>query len=405
MKTSTLKFPEQIEIVKHAVHSSHCFERKLPMASKLIVLSITATLLFGAGCSKNRGWLSRNDYSEMQDPFMEPDSAVAKSSGKTSADSGRAALDDSEPAMAEGRARISGPKPIRQTAATNSTTENGRPVSPASYPDEIANDAMAATGAGTAKANGVKSYTGPALSDFLQKKKAAARDAATSVEELPARTVSSAKAAARETMNPAATKAALPTMNPEAESFHNFLSDTKADVANTSRKVKQQGTDTQNEAQDFLSTAEQMKNEWSTSANSARASISAAPTAAREKAETVFDQARQATREMADSMLTPEFDDAGSDVAEPLISRPKTAAGGSTLSRAKAPAQNNFSADENPFADSFEEFHSSGSGVTSASTSQKPTTKPGAKFKSSKSSIDNDFQMDTGWKPANMTRP
>jgi len=194
-------------------------------------------------------------------------------------------------------------------------------------------------------------------------------------------------------------------MNPEAESFHNFLSDTKADVANTSQKVRQQGTDTKNEAQDFLSTAEQMKNEWSTSANSARASISAAPTAAREKAETVFDQARQATREMADSMLTPEFDDAGGDVAEPLIQRPKTAAGGSTLSRAKTPAQNNFSADENPFADSFEEFHSSGSGVTSASTSQKPTTKPGAKSKSSKSSIDDDFQMDTGWKPANMTRP
>ena len=46
----------------------------------------------------------------------------------------------------------------------------------------------------------------------------------------------SATAAGREAMNPAATKAALPTMNPEAESFHNFLSDTKADVASTSQK-------------------------------------------------------------------------------------------------------------------------------------------------------------------------
>jgi hypothetical protein len=376
------------------------------MASKLIILSVTATLLFGAGCSKNRGWLSRNDYSEMQDPFMEPDSAVAKSSGKKSNASGRAALDDSEPAMAEGRARVpGGPKPIRQTGAATSPGENGRQVSPASYPDDIADDAQTAAGTGVSRADGVKSYSGPALSDFLQKKKALAQEAATSVEELPSRTVSSATAAARNAMNPAATKAALPEMNPEAESFHNFLSDTKADVSNTSQKVQQQGTDARNEADDFLSAAEQMKNEWSNSANAAGATIKEAPAALKEKSETVFEQARQATREMADSMVTPEFDDGGGDVAEPLIPRQKTTTGGSTLSRAKAPAENNFSADENPFADSFEEFHSSGSGIGSESDSQKPATKPATKSTSSKRSIDADFQMDTGWKPANMTRP
>lgn len=376
------------------------------MASKLIVLSVTATLLFGAGCSKNRGWLSRNDYSEMQDPFMEPDSAVAKSPGKKSDASGRAALDDSEPAMAEGRARVpGGPKPIRQTAAATSSGENGRRVSPASYPDDVADDAQTAAGMGAARADGVKSYSGPALSDFLQKKKALAQEAATSVEELPSRTVSSATAAARDAMNPAATKAALPEMNPEAESFHNFLSDTKADVTSTSQKVQQQGTDARNDADDFLSAAEQMKNEWSNSANAAGATIKEAPAAAKEKSETVFEQARQATREMADSMVTPEFDDVGGDVAEPLIPRPKTATGGSTLSRAKAPAENSFSADENPFADSFEEFHSSGSGIGSDSDSQKSASKPAAKSTVSKRSIDAEFQMDTGWKPANMTRP
>ena len=230
------------------------------MASKLMVLSVTATLLFGAGCSKNRGWLSRNDLPEMQDPFMEPDSAVAKSSGRKSDASGRAALDDSEPAMAEGRARVSGPKPIRQTAATTSPDENGRRVAPASYPDEVVDDALTAADTAAAGAAGVKSYSGPALSDFLQKKKASAREAATSVQELPSRTVSSATAAARNPMNPAATKAALPDMNPEAESFNKFLSDTKADVAGTSQKVKQQGTNARNDADYFLSAAEQMKN-------------------------------------------------------------------------------------------------------------------------------------------------
>ena len=376
------------------------------MASRIIVLSVTAALLFGAGCSKNRGWLSRNDYSEMQDPFMDTESALAKSTGKKSSAAGRASLDDAEPAVAEGRAKLSGPKPIRQTAASNSMTESGRRVLPASYPEDAAGDAMADAGEGDEKTSGVKSYSGPALSDFLQKKKAAAREAATEVEGLPSRTVSNATAAARETMNPAATKAALPTMNPEAESFHNFLADTSEDVTHTSQTVKHQATDARADANDFMSAAAKMKSEWSNSANTARATIDETPAAAKNKATAVFEQARQATREMADSALAPEFDDSGNDSAEPLIRQSKSAAKSNVLSKAKAPAVNNFTADENPFADEFEKFHSSGSGTSNSGTSQKPsTTSASAKSKSSKVSLDDEFQMDTGWKPSNLTHP
>ena len=102
------------------------------MTSKSLILSVTALMLFGAGCSKNRGWLSRNDYSEMQDPFMEPGSAVADSSDRTSKAAGRASLDDSDPSLTEGRARVAepglasagmaGPKPIRRVPLSSTAT-------------------------------------------------------------------------------------------------------------------------------------------------------------------------------------------------------------------------------------------------------------------------------------------
>ena len=121
------------------------------MASKFIILSVTAAVFCGAGCSKNRGWLSRNDYAEMQDPFMEPDSAVAKSSVGKSKASGRASLDNFDPSLAEGQGHTSepskistgttGPKPIRQAVASHGVTENGRRVAAATYPEDVVEDA------------------------------------------------------------------------------------------------------------------------------------------------------------------------------------------------------------------------------------------------------------------------
>ena len=365
------------------------------MACKFIVLTVTASLLFGVGCSKNRGWLSRNDYSEMQDPFMEPDSAAAKSSERTSKSAGRASLDSSAPALADGRARVperamtsdgmAGPKPIRQAGASNDITKNGRRVSPATYPEDDAEGTPGADGARTQKTAGVKSYSGPALSDFLQKRKTAAQNSP----------------------NSAATRAALPTISREAESFSNFLTNKSKSVANTTQKATQQVQGTSGDVNNFASWAEQQKAEWSNSANTARSTVSNAPAETKAKAASVFEQARQASQEMADSILAPEFDDAGSEAATSLIKRPSSDpdSAATVLSKAKAPAASHLTADENPFSDSFEESHDSGS-TASAGTSQKPAaSSASARSHSTTSSLDESFRMDTGWKPAHMTRP
>ena len=387
------------------------------MASKFIILSVTASLLFGAGCSKNRGWLSRNDYSEMQDPFMEPDSAVAKSGDPASKASGRASLHDSDPSLAEGRARVpgpgmastgeAGPKPIRQTGASTDMTENGRRVSAATYPEDFADGTLGARETKTRETAGVTSYSGPALSDFLQKKNAAAREAATAAEDLPARTVSSAGATAKGSLNPAATRAALPAISPEAESFSNFLTDKSDSVVNTAHTANQQVQEAAVDANDFVSWAEQQKAANLSSANAARSAVSNAPAQAKETAASAFQQARLASREIADSILAPDFDDAGGDAAVPLINRPVSPSVAPALSKAKAPTAGDLTTDENPFADSFEEFHSSGS-TASESSSQKPaatSASASARSNSTPGSLDEDFRMDTGWKPAHMTRP
>ena len=363
------------------------------MASKLIVLSITATLLIGTGCSKNRGWLSRNDYKEMHDPFMEPSDGVAKSSDRTSGSEGRASFDDSGPSIADREDRrtppgVAGPKPIRPTGASGDTIANGRRVSPATYPTEPG------SGEVDSEQEAVKSYSGPALSDFLQKRQTAMSEAATEAEQLPARNAASP----RSNLNPAATHAALPQLSPEAENFSSFLTNKSDAVAKKSERANQTVQNAAADVNDFSSWAEQQKAEWSSSAESASATVSGAPTQARAKAQSVFLQAKTASQEMADSM-TPDFDGSDDETATPLLQQNFTPpeSSGSVLSRAKAPAANDFDPDSN----SFEEFHSSES---TAATSQKPAA-PTGRSGNSRSSLDDGFRMDTGWKPAHLTRP
>lgn len=389
------------------------------MTNKVIILSVTALMFCGTGCSKNRGWLSRNDYSEMQDPFMEPASAVAKSSDRTSKAAGRASLDTSDPSVTEGQAHMSesgvasaemaGPKPIRRAGASSDMTENGRRISAATYPEDVAADEPTENGTNIQRTAGVKSYSGPALSDFLQQRKAAARDAAnqvaTEVDQLPTRTLSSANVAAENSLNSAAARAALPATSPEAESFSNFLTEKSEDVAATTQIANQHVEETGTDANDFVSWAEQQKTANLTAANAARSAVANVPAKSKENAASAFQQARQASREIADSMLSPEFDDAGGEGAVALIQPQGTASVAPALSRAKAPTSNDVTIDANPFADSFDEFHSSDS-TASANTSQKPpATSATTRSSSTAGSLDDSFRMDTGWKPAHITRP
>ncbi len=388
------------------------------MTGRFIVVSMAASLLFAAGCSKNRGWLSRNDYSEMQqDPFMAPDDAAAKSNSVASKAAGRASLDDTESSVAVGRSRVPGsvraseelpgPMPIRQAGASNVMTEDERRTSQATYPEDVVSRRSGSDTAAAPRKDGVTSYSGPALSDFLQKRNAAAHDSAGSTaseaNQTLTRTVSSPNAALRESLNPAATHAALPTISPEAESFSNFLSEKTHNTANDVRKASVNAQEAGADVNNFADWAEQQKSEWS---NSAHAAVEAAPSQARERVSSVFEQARQAKQEMVDAALVaPEFDDARANTATPLITRPGSADAAPELSKAKPPSAYRSAEDANPFADSFGEFRSSNSTADAGISKSSAVSSSPEISESAGSSLDDSFRMDTGWKPAQMIRP
>ena len=386
------------------------------MTGRFIVLSIAASLLFAVGCSKNRGWLSRNDYSEMQDPFTTPDDAAAKSNSLASKAAGRASLDDTESSVAVGRSRVPGsgmtseelpgPMPIRQAGASNVMTENERRTSEATYPEDAVSRTSGSDAAAPQK-DGVTSYSGPALSDFLQKRKAAAHDSAVSTaneaNQTLTRTVSSPNVALRESLNPAATHAALPTISPEAESFSKFLTEKTGNTSNAVRKASVNAQDAGADVNNFSAWAEQQKSEWS---SSARVADEAAPSQAREKVSSVSEQASQAKQEMVDAaLLAPEFDDAGANTATPLFKQPGSTDAAPALSKAKPPSAFRSTGDANPFADSFEEFQSSDRTADAGTSRSSAVSSSPDRSKSAASSLDDSFRMDTGWKPAQMMRP
>lgn len=388
------------------------------MTGRLIVVSIVGSLLFAVGCSKNRGWLSRNDYSEMQqDPFMAPEDAASKSNSVASKDAGRASLDDTESSAAVGRSRVPGssgisedlpgPIPIRQAGASNVMTEDERRTSQAMYPDNAVSRMSGRDAAATPQKEGVTSYSGPALSDFLQKKTAAARDSAGSTaneaKQTLARTASSPNAAFRESLNPAATHAALPTISPEAESFSNFLSENSRNTANDVRKASVNAEEAGADVSNFAAWAEQQKSEWS---NSAHVAAEAAPSHAREKVSSVFEEARQAKQEIVDAaQVEPEFDFAMPDTAKPLIRQVGSADAAPALTKAKPPSAYGSAGDTNPFADSFGEFRSSDTTADEGKTKGSAVSSASERSGSAGSSLDDSFRMDTGWKPAQMMRP
>lgn len=362
------------------------------MASKFFALSIVVMLLMDSGCSKSRGWLSRKDFAEMQDPFMEPSEAIAGKDDSSRGSKGRATLGDSSASIADRRDQSttpgsSGPKPIRTAGATGDTSAKNR-VSSAVYPSEPNGDSISGDN------RPVKSYSGPALSDFLQQKRADASNTSNPANQ------NAQAAAPRSTQNPAATRAALPTMSPEAENFSSFLSTNSNTVAEKSQQANQPVQTAGNNVDDFVSWAEQRKAELSTEAQSARSTVAGAPAQATAATQSVFQQAKTARQEMVNSMATPEFDGGENEKATPLLKQKFTPPDAAPLPRAKAPGANSLANDVNPFADSYGDFQSS----ESNSTSQKPATATSETAKS-KPSLDESFRMDTGWKPSNMIRP
>ncbi len=142
------------------------------LARKLITLTLSVSAVTAVtGCTGPR-WLSRNDYSQLHDPFMQPSSTLADAQTAPNQNLnsvGVARMGESAGTMSDslrseqrtaglggnstGIASLSGPKPIQRVSAQDTRGVPGG-VSRAVYP-------------GSSPAASAATYPGPSLSDFM----------------------------------------------------------------------------------------------------------------------------------------------------------------------------------------------------------------------------------------------
>ncbi|MBL8818871.1 MAG: hypothetical protein JNL58_22775 [Planctomyces sp.] len=323
----------------------------------LVISALLVIMISNTGCSKFR-WLSRNDYSEMHDPFMDSDTAVADSPPRAGDGAGRARLDAADPgtvSMAnslspqtgtQASTRLSGPKPIQQTAAT----EDGRSrVAQATYPSA----APAPTSGETRSAAlpGSTRRSGPSLADFMTPS-------------------SSQPGVSGSTASPATTANAVSTS-----------SDHEGDPA-------------------FMEWAANQPPANQVPVNQSpivRQPVAAAGSSAQSNP---FSNLSSASR--LAPQASPDFDDQpfvgddSSDIAEPLIP--------SSTTVSRVPASNvSMPAGQSPFA-------ALEAASTPASAVPQPESNPfGETIRPARpvsgTALDSDFMRDTGWKPSALTRP
>jgi hypothetical protein len=407
------------------------------MNPKLIVVSLTASVLLSTGCAAKNRWFSRKDYSEVQDPFMEG-SEVASTDADSGDTSGRAKLGGGSLAS-----QSSGPKPITRPGTPASMASSSAPAgssrATAAYPDS--NTANGSTAAGPP---GTRSLSGPALSDFLNSGgKTMPADQPAGSPRVASNLSDPRSAAQRPSaggLSPAARAASMPTLEEEEASFSGYMQKQTASVNATAQKATNKVRETEETASDFASWASQQKAQWTQNGANAVETVKAAPTAVKSKVRAVSHEARTAVDEAAvDFMTSPEFDSTESseaefgdteftedetetETAEPLLTKP-AARTSSRTERSKSKAQ------PVPTADAEADFEfESPTTRTSAEVSdesnpfdnpfgfdeqtvEKPVAKPSTSksksgsTKSSRPTIDESFDMDSGWKPADMKRP
>ncbi len=392
------------------------------MCTRPLLVTLAMSLLFCPGCAKNR-WLSRRDYSEMQDPFMESE-AVADAESETPRRSGgdkagKARLSNSiarSESDSDGRdaAPLLGPKPIQRTAASNDpVTQTGR-VANAAYPRD-AESADDSTNSGSA----AQSYEGPALSDFLRRRQAGADSAATTGTSA----AESNGSPLANTVNAATTrspqKSGTPSASAEVEGFSNFLNE-KGTVAATSTATATQQTasavqrgastihQVEQDAGDFASWAQQQKANWSEAGAGVSEAVSSTPDRIKQDVQTAARQMRGTAENAVPDFNAPDFSPASEEQARPLMKKFDNTVAAPDFNLeivnpiSKVPAANK---EVNPFevsfnpsidtdADSNGPLIDSAPPKSSAGTSNKPKPK-----------LDDSFLKDSGWKPLHLTRP
>jgi len=310
--------------------------------------------------------------------------AIAEADPKGSAKdsdkrAGRATL---ESATAEldppGRTRT-----VAQTSASGDGEARTGDVSKASYPEKEV----------------TRSYQGPALSDFLNSKKKAAAESDESAATRPAATASTGVGSPR-SISPAARAAALPDISKEAERFTNFLQDSPDRSAQDSQPAAATESGASGEpVEDFTAWAAQEQQKWSQPAKQTSASNSAAVTPATRTASVAPSVSAGSVAVFNDSEVARE------QPTEPLIKYQASPQASSGFEPDFASAEKPVPSTEfNPFDDSNNPFAAAASNAEPA-PANKPATKNPVVKSTARKTLDDSFQMDSGWKPANLERP
>ncbi len=386
------------------------------MNPKAIALSLTASLLLSTGCAAKNRWFSRKDYSEVQDPFMEG-SEVASSEEGTGDTSGRAKLGSST--LASG----SGPKPITRSASSTqppATNPAAGSRATASYPD----DAQAAPNATKPP---VRSLSGSDLSQFLNSGGKALPPETASADRagLPGSNLADPKSAASRpsagSLSPAARAASMPTLEEEEASFSGFMQKQTNAISSTAQKATNKVQETEDSASDFASWASQQKAQWTQEGQAVTETVKSAPSSAKNKIRAASHETKAAVNNAAvdfmDAAAFEESEGSSEDMteepAEPLFNPARTSSARTQKAQPiptqseeefefaspSTDADESMSNDEpNPFENPFD--------MEEEQAVQKPVSKkPAAAKKSSRPTIDESFDMDSGWKPSGVSRP
>ncbi|RLS73379.1 MAG: hypothetical protein DWI00_10565 [Planctomycetota bacterium] len=377
------------------------------MMKKPILLTLACGLLFSTGCAAKNRWFSRKDYSEIQDPFMETEAVASKDESPASEGSrdsaGRAKMGGTASSTGSvAKSELSPgspPKSVLQTGASEDGVARVGRIANASYPEKTAVAGSPTQPGGTTTNPAVRSYQGPALSDFLSRKQTESVTAAADKANAVTRTASEVAKNPASAISPAARAAAIPDLSEEAAGFDNFLQKGTDTVTSRARQAASKVQETEQSAEDFNSWASQEKQKWTQEGSNAAAAVSTAPAAAKKRVESTSGQIRKAADDVVTEFETPEFDEAAT--ARPLLKRyspaPATSEEEAEFEFEQAPSKRSSGA-SNPFANPFDDEE-----VKATPPKKRTTTQSSTSGKESSKSLDSSFQMDSGWKPSHLT--
>lgn len=297
------------------------------------------------------------------------------------------------------------PKSVLQTGASEDGVARVGRVANASYPEQTAAAAASSAQGAAATTNpGVRSYQGPALSDFLSRKQAESVTAAADRANAVTRTATEVAKNPASAISPAARAAAIPDLSEEAAGFDNFLQKSTDTVNSKTKQVAGKVAETEQSAEDFSSWASQEKQKWTQETSNTAAAVSSAPAVAKKQVKSTAGQIRKAADDAIMDFETPDFETPDFDesaTARPLLKRyapaPTAAEEEPEFEFEQAPPKRK-TTESNPFENPFDDEEVKAAPSTKGTTSQK--AKSGA---TPQKSLDSTFQMDSGWKPSNLT--